>query len=272
MKPVISIQPEKSLTKLLLELLDSKELLKCLVWRDILVRYKQASLGILWALLRPGLNVLLLTYLFGVVAKLPSGGAPYSLFVLCGIIPWQLSISVLQTSSTTFIQNHDILTKIYFPRVSLVISNLLVNCMDLAVSLLFFLPLLFYQIGFRPENLLLLFFLPLLLTFAFSVALLVSSLSIIVRDIVIAVPYLTQLSLFLTPVGYSTTLFEGGGKTLLLLNPLTGIIEGFRYSLLGIASPDLLLSVFLSMGITLGFFLLGFFFFKQTDRVLSDVI
>jgi len=272
LKPVIHIRSTKTFTHLLQESLASSELLKCLVWRDILVRYKEASLGVLWALFRPALSVILLTYLFGVVAKLPSADAPYPLFVLAGILPWQLVVSVLQTSSTSFILNHELISKIYFPRIHLVLSNLLVNSVDLVVSLVVFLPILFFQVGFRWENLLLLFLLPLLFLLAFSVALLVSSLSIRIRDLVIAVPYLSQISLFLTPVGYSSDLIDGMGAFALYLNPLTGIIEGFRYALLGIHHPHLEGCLFLSVLTILSFLTAALFFFKKTDQVLSDVL
>jgi len=272
LKPVTYIKPTKSFLNLLQECRSSFELLKCLVWRDILVRYKQASLGILWALFRPALSVVLLTYLFGVVAKLPSADAPYPLFVLAGILPWQLLVSVLQTSSTSFILNHELISKIYFPRVHLVFSNLLVNSVDLVVSFAVFFPILFFQIGFRWENLLLLILVPLLILLAGSVALLVSSLSIRIRDLVIAVPYLSQISLFLTPVGYSSNLIDGFGAFLLYLNPLTGIIEGFRYALLGIVHPHLEWVLLLSFAITFSFLILSLLFFKKTDQILSDVL
>jgi lipopolysaccharide transport system permease protein len=237
--------------------------------RDILVRYKAALLGITWALIKPLLNMLIFVVIFHKVAELPADGTSYPLFVMCAMIPWQFISNTIQNSTTSLCNHSSLITKIYFPRMLLPFSSIIVNLIDLAVAYLIFFPWLLLSSGFTVEKLLFfpLFLLQLILL-GTAISLWLSSLTIKFRDMLLITPFLTQIGLFLSPVGYRSDLFPQKWQWLYQLNPLVGLIDGFRYSLLGGALPNCLPSI----AMTLLLLISGFFYFKHVEQTLADFL
>lgn len=251
------------------ELLAHLGLLRYFVWRDILVRYKQALLGVAWALIRPLLNMILFVIIFHKVAQLPSDGVSYPLFVMCAMIPWQFISNTIQNSTSSLCNHAALISKIYFPRMLLPFSCLFVNLIDLFITYLVFFPWLWYSYGFTWSGLLLFpLLLAQLLLLGGAIALWLSSLAVKYRDVLLITPFLTQVGLFLSPVGYRSDLFPKEWQWLYQLNPSVGIIDSFRYCLLGGEAPNILPS----LAVTGLLLVSGFFYFKRTERLLADIL
>lgn len=251
------------------ELITHLGLFRFFVWRDILVRYKMAILGIVWALIRPLFNMLIFVVVFHQVAKLPSDGSSYPLFVLTGMIPWQFISNTIQNSTTSLINHASLITKIYFPRMLLPFSSIIVNLIDLTITYLLFFPWLMMSSGLTIQRFLFFpLFLVQLILLGGGIALWLSSLTVKFRDVVLATPFVTQLGLFLSPIGYKSALFPEKWQWLYQLNPMVGLIDGFRYSLIGGPFPQVLPSI----GMTLLLLITGFFYFKKTERDLADIL
>jgi len=249
-----------------------RELLGFLAWRDIKVRYKQAVLGITWSVIQPAVQTVLLTFVFSKLAKMPDGGVPYPMLVLAGLLPWQLFSSAFGGASNSLVGNAHLISKIYFPRLIVPLSALTVALVDLLILLAITLPVtLLYGIMPTWRLLLLPVFIFLGLLTALGAGLWITALTVKYRDFRFITPFLLQIGLFVTPIGYRTD-FLPNWRDLLALNPLTGVVNGFRWCLLGVDmdfyASGLVMSVLIS-AILLG---TGLWYFRGTERQFADVI
>ena len=250
-----------------------RELFYFLAWRDILVRYKQTVIGILWAILRPFLTMVVFTFIFGNVAKLPSeGGAPYPIMVYAAMLPWTFFASALQESSNSLIANSNMISKIYFPRLVVPISAVIVSFVDFLVSFVILIGLMIFY-GFVPPIQILL--LPVFTLIAFFAAmgfgLLLAALNVKYRDFRYIVPFIVQFGLYISPVGFSSAVIPEQWRLLYSVNPMVGVIDGFRWSILGntqIYWPGMILSLVLVSLV----FIFGLLYFRKTERTFADVI
>jgi len=254
------------------ELWAYRELLLFLAWREVRVRYKQSALGIAWVLIQPLITMVLFSVVFGRLAHLPSGALPYPLFVLSGLLPWQLFASSLTRAGGSLVQNANLLTKVYFPRLIIPLAAAIAGLVDFAISLILLVAVLIYY-GVRPgwQMLALPLFVMLALLAAIAIGLWLSALNVRYRDIQVGLPFLIQIWFFATPVAYSASLV-GGGLTRLLydLNPMASVIQGFRWSLTGGPAPgiQLLGSTALLLAILIG----GLIYFRRAEKTFADVV
>jgi len=270
----IVIEPGKSFKGYWRELVAYRGLFLFLVWRDVLVRYKQTVLGVLWCLLRPLVTMVVFTIVFGHLAAFPSeGGAPYPILVFAALLPWQLFSSAVGDCSNSLVGNASLIGKVYFPRLLVPISALLVNLVDFLVSSLLLAGIMFWY-GFLPGWRLLALpaFLGLAFLFAFSIGLWTSALNVKYRDFRYVVPFALQLGLYLSPVGFSSRIVPPEWFWLYSFNPMVGVIDGFRWALLPDA-PSLYLPGLLNATIlTLLIGASGLNYFRRTERRFADVI
>ena len=249
-----------------------RELLGYLAWRDVKVRYKQASLGVAWALIQPAITTGIFVFLFGNLAKMPDGGMPYPLLVLSGLMAWQLFSAALSGSSGSLVSNSSLISKVYFPRLIVPLSSLGVALIDFVVVLALFLGVALW-FGHWPtwHWLVLPVFVLMTLGAAFGLGLWFTALTVKYRDFRFIVPFLLQIGIFVSPVGYRTDFFPNW-RDLLALNPLTGIIDGFRWCLLGGSHSLSAVSLLCSLLIISVFIAGGVWFFRRTERQFADVI
>jgi lipopolysaccharide transport system permease protein len=244
--------------------------------RDIKVRYKQTVLGASWAILQPLLSMIVFSAFFGHLAKIPSNGLPYPLFTLCGLLPWQLFAYALSQSSNSVVAEQHLVAKIYFPRLLIPLASVVSGLLDFAIAFGLFLVVLAYYAarGFPVHLGWTLLSLPVwalaTVVVALSVGLWLAALNVRYRDARYTVPFMTQIWLFLTPVVYPSTLVPGGWRLIYALNPMAGIVEGFRWVLLGGPWPGEMLWV--SGTVTVVLFLGGLHYFLQTEQSFADLI
>ena len=249
-----------------------RELLGFLAWRDVKVRYKQAVLGVAWALIQPIITTVIFTVIFGKLAGMPSGGVPYPVLVLSGLLPWQLFSSALSGSSGSLVSNANLISKIYFPRLLVPISSIAVALIDFLIVFVLFVGISVW-FGNLPtwHWLLLPVFILLALATALGAGLWLTALTVKFRDFKFIVPFLIQIGVFVSPVGFRTDFFPTW-QGLLSLNPLTGIIEGFRWCVLSgghqINIPGLLSGVVIIVILNIG----GIWYFRRTERSFADII
>lgn len=275
--PTVVIKPTRGLSALQLRAVwEYRELLYFMVWRDVKVRYKQTALGVLWILLQPLLSTVVFTLLFGILLQVPSDGAPYALFALAGLLPWNYFAGSLTRSSQSLVGSAHLITKVYFPRLIIPISGVLSGLVDFMVAF-GVLAVLMAVYGIVPTAALLYLpgFLLLAMATALGFGLWLSALNVRYRDINYLVPFLIQIWMYLTPVIYGSSLIPERFRWLLGLNPMTGVVEGFRWALLGnyldsAAAPGLLFG--LSVAISLAVLVSGAFFFRSTERTFADII
>lgn len=249
-----------------------RELLGFLAWRDIKVRYKQTTLGILWALIQPAVTLAVFTFIFGKLAGMPSGNAPYPLLVLCGLLPWQLFASAFSNSSGSLVANTHLISKIYFPRLIVPLSSVAVALIDFAVVLLLLAGMCVWW-QFAPDWRIVFVPLFILLTLvtALGTGLWLTALTVKYRDFRFVVPFLLQVGLFLSPVGFSTANLPSW-RQVYALNPMVGAIDGFRWCLLH-GEPALdPLNLAVSAGMAVLLLLSGVWYFRRTERTFADLI
>jgi lipopolysaccharide transport system permease protein len=270
--PVIRIKPVDGLLSAvnLRELWDYRELLYFLAWRDVKVRYKQTAIGVAWALLQPLAMMLVFTLFFGRLAKIPSEGVPYPLFAFAGLLPWQLFSRTLTESTNSLITDQRLVTKVYFPRLLVPSATSLAALLDFGISvgLLFFLMLGFGVVP-GPRALWLPLFVLLMMITALGVGYWLSALNVEYRDVMYMVPFLAQFWMFITPVVYPSSLVPGRWRVLYGLNPMSGVVEGFRWCLLGAGegpSPMFFVSVLISLSL----FVSGIIWFRKRERAFVD--
>lgn len=256
-----------------LDLWKYRELFYFLAWKDILVRYKQTVLGISWSILRPLLTMLALVFVFNKVAKIDSGNTPYAILVFAGILPWQLFSTALADSSSSLITNSNLISKVYFPRVIIPSSTILVCTLDFLISLAI-LALLFVYYSYIPSiNIL---FLPILIILtmilSLGLGLLFSALNVKYRDFRYIIPFILQFGIYVSPVGFTTETIPEKWKLIYSLNPLVGIIDGFRWSILQTQNPFPNQSFSISIFISAILFIFGVSYFRKTERGFADTI
>jgi lipopolysaccharide transport system permease protein len=253
-----------------------RELLFFLVWRDLKVRYKQTALGATWIILQPVVSMIVFSFLFGGLLKVPSEGVPYPVFAYAALLPWNYFSSSLSRSSTSLVGSANLITKVYFPRLLIPLASVLSGLVDFLVAFLLLLGLMFfYHLQFAITALFLPLFLLLAMLTALAFGLWLSALNVQFRDINVLMPFIIQIWMYITPVIYGADLIPEQFRFLLGLNPMTAIVEGFRWALLGpylTSTQSSFLLLFLSVFIILVVLIGGAFFFRRTERSFADII
>lgn len=251
-----------------------RELFFILAWRDVSVRYRQTLIGIAWAFLRPFLTMVVFTVLFGQLAKLPSSGdTPYAVMVFAGLLPWTLFSSVLGDASASVVGNANLVSKVYFPRMIVPLGTVVVALIDFLVSLVILAGvMLWYRVVPGWQILLLPVFVALALLTAIGPALWAAAIIVKYRDFRFVVPFVLQFGLYASPVGFSSAIIPEQWRLLYSINPLVGIIDGFRWSIIGGASPIYLPGFFLSLLVVAGMMWWGISMFRHTERGFADLI
>jgi lipopolysaccharide transport system permease protein len=271
--PVLRITPPSRWWELPFgELWDYRELLYFFVWRDIKVRYKQTAIGAAWAVLQPFLTMLVFSLFFGRLARIPSQGLPYPIFYYSALLPWMYFAGALQNATSTIVENQRLITKVYFPRLVLPFSSVLSGLVDFSISFLMFVVMMFYY-RIRPDWALLMLpvFLLLSVLTALGVGLWLSALNAIYRDVRYVVPFLVQFWMFASPVAYPSSLVPAKWRWLYGLNPMAGVIEGFRWSLTGHGNPPGRLML-VSASVVMVVLLSGTAYFQKMETTVADVV
>lgn len=271
--PELVIEPNHPVLHYWQDVWRYRELFWFLVWRDILVRYKQTVIGVAWSMLRPLATMVAFTVVFGLLAKLPSGDVPYPLLVFAAMIPWNFFANALSEGSGSLVGNAGLLTKVYFPRIIIPASSIIVSLTDLLISLVVMAGIMLWY-GFWPDWRVIT--LPLFLLLAClpvaGAGLWFAALNVKYRDFRYVVPFLLQFGLYISPVGFASSIIPEKWRLLYALNPMTGVIDGFRWALLRGGTelywPGILLSTMLSLTLLFS----GLWYFRKTERVLADVI
>lgn len=250
-----------------------RELFYFLAWRDLLVRYKQTVVGIAWSLIRPLLTMLILTIVFGKLGKMPSAGVPYALLVFCGMLPWQFFANALSESGNSLVANSNLISKVYFPRLVVPASSVITSFVDFLISAIFLVALMTYYQFIPPINILLLpAFIMLGFAASFGAGLWIAALMVKYRDFRFIVPFIVQFGLYLSPVGFTSGIVPDNYRMLYSLNPIVGIIDGFRWCILGgentLNTPGLLISIATIILMLIS----GIYYFRKTEKVFADVI
>jgi lipopolysaccharide transport system permease protein len=250
-----------------------RELFYFLSWRDLLVRYKQTFVGVGWSLIRPLLTMLVLTVVFGKLGKMPSGGVPYSLLVVCGMLPWQFFSTAMSESGNSLVSNSNLISKVYFPRLVIVISSVITSFVDFLISALFVVALMIWYHYAPPLTVVLLpFFVLLVFGASLGVGLWIAALMVKYRDFRFIVPFMVQFGLYISPVGFQSGVVPGRLRLLYALNPMVGVIDGFRWCLLGARNgiywPAFVIAV---IEVTL-LIASGIWYFRKTEQTFADVI
>jgi len=266
------LEPGRSSRNDLADLWRYRELLGFLAWRDVKIRYKQTTLGVLWALIQPAITLAVFTFIFGKLAAMPAGNVPYPLLVLCGLLPWQLFSAAFTNASGSLVANTHLISKIYFPRLVIPLSSVAVAVIDFCVVLLL-LALMFAWFQYLPDWRIIFLPLFLLLTLltAIGTGLWLTALTVKYRDFRFVVPFLLQIGLFLSPVGFSSTNIPNWRITY-SFNPMVGAIDGFRWCLLR-GEPALdPLNLAISVGMMLFLLWTGLWYFRRTERSFADLL
>ncbi|MEJ5202997.1 MAG: ABC transporter permease [Anaerolineales bacterium] len=268
------IRPESGWLALnLTDLWRYRELVYFMTWRDIIVRYKQTLLGAGWAILRPFLTMVVFSIFFGELAKVPSEGVPYPIFTYTALLPWELFAAALSVASRSLVQNSHMITKVYFPRLILPLAAILAGVVDFLIAFVILIGMMaYYGITPTPAVWTLPLFLLLTLVTSLGVGLWLSALNVLYRDVGYVTPFLTQFWLFITPIAYGASLVPEQWRFLYALNPMVGVVNGFRWALLGIqtAAPDsqLVTSVIVSLVLLVS----GLFYFRRMERLFADMV
>jgi lipopolysaccharide transport system permease protein len=253
------------------ELWDGRELLWNLTWRDIRVRYKQTLLGASWAVMQPVFQMIVMSVFFGGLLKVSSDNYPYAIFSFAALLPWNLFASSLSGVSNSLVGNAGLLTKVYFPRLVVPLSNVLARLVDFGIALVvFFAMMVAYQVRFTPALLMLPLYLLMVVGFVLGAGLILASLNVYYRDIQVLVGLFLPLLQMASPVVYSSSLVQGNWRWVYNLNPMAGVINGFRFALLGSAPPDD--SIWISVGVTIVLLVAGLLLFQRTQRTMADVV
>jgi lipopolysaccharide transport system permease protein len=271
--PVTMITPRAGWAPLNLgELWEYRELLYFLVWRDIKVRYKQTALGVAWAVLQPLLTMVVFSLFFGKLAGIPSDGVPYPIFSFAALVPWTFFSYGLTQSANSLVINEQLVRKVYFPRMVIPVATVLSGVVDFALAFVLLLGmLLYYGITLTLHSLWLLPLLLLALVTSLGVGLWLAALNVQYRDVRYTVPFLTQLWLFATPIAYPSSLLRQPWRTLDGVNPMTGVVEGFRWALLGTGTspgPIIIVSALAALLLFIG----GMLYFRRMEDTFADVI
>ena len=271
--PVTVIEPSRGWVALKLsELWDYRELLYFLTWREVKVRYKQTALGAMWAIIQPLFTMLVFSLFFGRLAKVPSDGIPYPLFSLTGLIPWTFFANGLTQSSNSLVSSSNLISKVYFPRLTIPLAAVMSGVVDFAISFILLIGMMAF---YRQAPPLRCVYLPLFFLLGFicalGVGLWLSALNVEYRDVRYTVPFLTQFWMFATPIAYPASMLHGIWRTIYGLNPMVGVVEGFRWALLGTNTapgPMIAVSSFAAVLILVG----GAFYFRRMEKTFADIV
>ncbi len=271
--PVTVIEPSDGWVPLkLAELWEYRELLYFLTWREVKVRYKQTALGAAWAIIQPLFTMLIFSLFFGKLAKVPSDSIPYPLFCLAGLVPWTFFANGLSQSSNSLVTSSNLISKVYFPRLSIPLSAVLSGAVDFTISFVLLVGMMAFYRQVPPARCV---YLPLFFLLAFvtalGVGLWLSALNVKYRDVRYTIPFLTQFWMFATPIAYPSSLLHEPWRALYGLNPMAGVVEGFRWALIGADTapgPIIAASSFASVIILIG----GAFYFRRMEKTFADVV
>lgn len=273
MEPEIVIRPGMGTLNYWRDIWRYRELFFFLAWRDILVRYKQTMIGVAWSVLRPLLTMVVFTIVFGRLAKLPSNGVPYPIMVYAAMLPWQFFANSLTESSNSLIDNANLLSKVYFPRLIVPAGSVIVSLVDFFISFIILCGLMaWYRFVPDIKILLLPFFLLMAFMAAFGSGLWLSALNVKYRDFRYVVPFLVQFGLYISPVGFSSTIVPERWRFYYFLNPIVGVIDGFRWAILGGAFPVNWPGFVMSGMLVLLIFAGGVIYFRRMERSFADVV
>lgn len=271
---ILVIEPGSGRRRYWRDLWEYRELLAILAWRDVAVRYKQAVIGSGWAVVRPLLTMLIFTFIFGMIARLPStGSSPYPLMVLAGMLPWLLFAGVMTEASNSLINNASLVGKTYFPRVIIPIATCLVALVDFLISMAIFVVMSLWY-AYVPDWRIVFFplFTLLALLVAMGPALLISALNVKYRDFRYIVPFMVQIGMYVTPVGFSSSIVPEKWHLLFSLNPMVGVIDGFRWCMLRGAEPLDWVSLGISLTVAAVMMVVGILYFRSTEKTFADII
>jgi lipopolysaccharide transport system permease protein len=269
--PVIEIQSSTGWVSLqLAELWEYRELIYFLVWRDIKVRYKQTVLGAAWAIIQPVFTMIVFAVFFGHLAKIPSDGVPYPIFAFAALVPWTFFANALTQASNSLVGSANLIKKVYFPRLVVPLASVLSGMVDFALGFGVLLAMMVgYNVAFSLRLLWIPLFVLLTITTALAVSLWLSALNVEYRDVRYTVPFLTQFWLFATPVAYPSSLLSEPWRTVYGINPMVGVVEGFRWALLNIGSaPGSMMAVSGLVSVTL--LAAGAYYFRRLERTFAD--
>ena len=270
---VVLLKPSKGWIALnLKDLWLYRELIYFLTWRDVIVRYKQTVLGAAWAIIQPVINMLVLSFIFGNLGRLSTEGFPRPIFTFAALLPWGLFSKALSDTGRSMLSNRNMITKVYFPRMIIPLSSILGGLVDFSIQFLVLIGMMIYY-KFMPTSAVwtLPLFLFLALATALGVGLWLSALNVLYRDINYILPFLTQFWLLLTPVGYSVGEIAPKWQVVYALNPMVGVVQGFRWALLG-TDPPSWISLAISVVISLGLLVSGMFYFRRMERTFADMV
>lgn len=265
------IEPNKTTRDFFLELIRYRELFFFMAWRDIIVRYKQTVIGIAWSVIKPLLSMIIFTIVFGRIAKLPNDGVPYPVLVFSALLPWQYFANAMQNSSESLIRAEPMISKVYFPRLILPTSSVLVSVVDFLISLVL-LALLILIYRFLPSAYIIflpIFFIPATLA-ALGVGFYFSAIGVKYRDFRHIMPFIVQFGMYISPVGFSSSIIPDRWRLLYSLNPMVGVIDGFRWCIQG--TPMYVPGFIISIVISIFMFYFGMRFFRRTERTFADFI
>jgi lipopolysaccharide transport system permease protein len=272
-KPITIVEPKTGIFHLDLHpLWQYRELLFFLIWREVKVRYKQTVLGVAWAILQPLMTMLIFTVIFGRFANIPSDGLPYPIFAYAALLPWTYFSEAISRSGTSLVSDANLIRKVYFPRLIIPVASILTPLVDFLLSFAFLLAMMAW-FGIVPSwgVLALPLFLLLAIVTALAVGLWLSALNVRYRDVRHTIPFLVQFWMYASPVAYPVSLVPEEWRWLYSLNPMVGVIEGFRWGLLGKESPEVDV-ITASAVMVIGLFLGGIIFFKRMERTFADVV
>jgi len=272
-RPITVVEPSRGWISLKLrDVWEYRELLYFLTWRDIKVRYKQTALGATWAVIQPFFTMVVFSLFFGRLAKIPSDGIPYPIFAYAALVPWTFFAQGLNQSSNSLVGSSNLITKVYFPRLVIPISSVLSGLVDFVIAFAVLVGMMFYY-GLYPTAAIV--FLPglllLALTTALGVGLWLSALNVKYRDVRYTVGFLTQFWLFATPIAYPSSLLPEPWRTIYGLNPMVGVVEGFRWALLGTKTapgPVVAVSALVAIALLIG----GAFYFRRMEKTFADIV
>lgn len=268
---VLVIESGKTEEQYFKDLWRYRDLFLFLAWRDILVRYKQTVFGVLWAVIRPFLTMVVFTVVFSGIAKMPSGGVPYPILVYAAMLPWQFFSSAFSESSNSLIGNANLLTKVYFPRIIMPASTVIVALVDFFIAFAILVVLMFFY-GYVPSwhILTLPVFIGLAFLTAMGAGLYIAALNVKYRDFRYIIPFVVQFGLYISPVGFSSNVVPEKWRLIYSFNPMVGVIDGFRWAILG--QPLNKMAFFISVGVSIGLFFLGLWYFRKTEKTFADTV
>lgn len=272
-KPLIRIQPSKGWTSLKLkELWEYRELVGIFIWRDLKVRYRQTVIGALWAIVQPFLTMVIFSVFFGRLAGMPSDSIPYPIFSYAALVPWTFFANSINQASNSLVNNAEMIKKIYFPRLTMPIASMLAGLVDFALAFVILIGMMLFY-GYVPTvNIVWFpFFLLLAMVTALGVSLWLAAMNVQFRDVRYMIPFITQAWLYATPVAYPSSLLSEPWRTLYGLNPMVGVVEGFRWALLGTdTAPGMMVGV--SFVVAFLVLISGIYYFRRMEKTFADVI